>query len=226
MAADRTVRDLARRLGISALVRPAARHGWDVTLARPDGRTLELRELTLFAQGDQPVTDDRPAGDQPATDDDWELEPTASNVLASLHQGDLTLAGADAAAEAAGRLRTFLGDDEFGALGPLVGGREPRRLPPGFVFAAVNRHPPEDGIPDAILGDGYLRSSCFESGSGDQWVFTWDGERATLRGGGLGWEDHVNVKDGQPVGQTMLLEDDEAAWLAACWMAVEGSRAG
>jgi hypothetical protein len=58
----------------------------------------------------------------------------------------------------------------------------------------------------------------FENSFTEQWVFVYDRERkiSELRGGDIGWERVVLVRDGQA---DVILGKDELAWLQACWKA-------
>jgi len=62
----------------------------------------------------------------------------------------------------------------------------------------------------------------FENAFGEQWVFTLDRttRRAELRGGDIGWNTVHEVRDGE-VG-SLVLGQEEAAWLGACWRAAMG----
>ena len=58
----------------------------------------------------------------------------------------------------------------------------------------------------------------FENRAGEQWVFVCDrvGQTGELRGGDLGWDTVLPVRDGQA---SIVLGEAEAMWLQACWAA-------
>ena len=84
-----------------------------------------------------------------------------------------------------------------------------------------NNHYDSCGVPPAMSNDepgkyyGY-----FENKYCEQWVFIYDraSRRGELRGGDAGWGRVFEVIDGRPV--DLILSQDEAQWLAACWEAV------
>lgn len=83
-----------------------------------------------------------------------------------------------------------------------------------------NIHAESCGIPPAVSNAG---QSCyigyFESGLGEQWLFTRDrvtGD-AAVRGGDAGWEKSYPIIGGRAEG--LVLTDEEAAWVAVCWIA-------
>ena len=58
----------------------------------------------------------------------------------------------------------------------------------------------------------------FQNRFSEQWVFVYDAERKAgeLRGGDIGWDTVVLVRDGKA---DVTLRTAEAAWLQACWAA-------
>jgi hypothetical protein len=73
----------------------------------------------------------------------------------------------------------------------------------------------------------------FENEHGEQWVFIYDydTETGTVRGGDAGWEVVYPVVEGRT--PDLILGREEQAWLLACWEAVmafreyrDGKRAG
>lgn len=86
-------------------------------------------------------------------------------------------------------------------------------------FQVWNMHTDFCGEPPTITKEsGEKYHGYFENRFGEQWVFVYD--RATnigeLRGGDIGWDTVVLVKDGQA---DIMLGKAEAAWLQACWKA-------
>ena len=85
-----------------------------------------------------------------------------------------------------------------------------------------NSHTDDCGEPPAITnkaGDKYY--GYFQNRFTEQWVFVYDPARKTgeLRGGDIGWETVVVVKDGHA---EVNLGKAETAWLQACWNAATG----
>lgn len=85
-----------------------------------------------------------------------------------------------------------------------------------------NRHTPSCGDPPIVDGAcDYVYIGYFENRFGEQWIFEFDrrnGE-AWLRGGDIGWNTKVPVKDGVAV--NLVLGKDEMQWLSACWVAAQ-----
>ena len=81
-----------------------------------------------------------------------------------------------------------------------------------------NNHTASGGDPP-IVDNTANYVGYFENRHGEQWTFEYDREAgsATLRGGDIGWNNPVEVRDGTAVG--IILQNDEAAWLRACWNA-------
>ncbi len=82
-----------------------------------------------------------------------------------------------------------------------------------------NRHSENCGKPPAITNaSGKKYHGYFENRYGEQWVFVYDRDTRTgeLRGGDIGWDTVVLVKDGHV---NVTLGKAEAAWLQACWSA-------
>ena len=80
-----------------------------------------------------------------------------------------------------------------------------------------NLHGGDCDVPPSIdAADKYV--GYFENCYGEQWVFVYDPERKVgeLRGGDIGWDSVVQVKDGRA---DLTLGKAEAAWLEACWKA-------
>ena len=90
------------------------------------------------------------------------------------------------------------------------------------LFTVSNHHVPHSGAPPAVNGDepgvchGY-----FENSHGEQFVFLyrWDTGEAVVRCGDAGWKEVYPVTDGIAESLT-LSEEEEIAWLRACWKAV------
>lgn len=59
----------------------------------------------------------------------------------------------------------------------------------------------------------------FENEHGEQWVFVYDydSETGTVRGGDAGWEDVYAVVDG--CAKNLIVGAEEQMWLDACWAA-------
>ncbi|MFV1964328.1 MAG: hypothetical protein ACC628_02810 [Pirellulaceae bacterium] len=62
-----------------------------------------------------------------------------------------------------------------------------------------------------------VKRTYFENKYGEQWVFTYDRHTraAYLLGGDVNWNNRQEVCDGAVQG--LQLQEDEAAWLRACW---------
>ena len=87
-------------------------------------------------------------------------------------------------------------------------------------FLIWNKHDPSGGEPPTIsneLGSNYC--GYFQNRFGEQWVFVYDPERKVgeLRGGDIGWDKTVIVRDGRA--DDLVLGKAEALWLQACWNA-------
>ena len=91
---------------------------------------------------------------------------------------------------------------------------------PEPILTIDNRHGAECGTPKPISNeDPGLYIGYFQNPYGEQWIFTFNRQAraATLRGGDVGWEDAHEVQDGRVQG--LILGQEEAAWLQACWKA-------
>jgi hypothetical protein len=80
-----------------------------------------------------------------------------------------------------------------------------------------NHHVPGSGDPtpiDSESGNQYI--GYFENAHGEQWVYVFDRvqEVATLRGGDIGWDNAVEVKDDG--GAELTLGHEEQLWLYVC----------
>lgn len=89
-----------------------------------------------------------------------------------------------------------------------------------------NHHAPSCGDPPIVNGDDpdtYL--GYFENAFGEQWTFSYSrkAQRAVLRGGDVGWNTELVVRDGVVPG--LSLGAAEAMWLTACWLAATGTPA-
>lgn len=93
----------------------------------------------------------------------------------------------------------------------------------GPFFMMRNKHIPTGSEPPAITNDvegQYL--GYFENRHGEQWVFVYDrvAQTGALRGGDVGWEMVIPVREGQA---SIILGTAEAEWLRACWKAATGT---
>lgn len=87
-----------------------------------------------------------------------------------------------------------------------------------------NTHTDDCGTPPSFTNDadGTLDGSkylgYFQNRFGEQWVFVFDFERKVgeLRGGDIGWDSVIQVKEGRA---DLVLGKAEAAWLESCWKA-------
>lgn len=82
-----------------------------------------------------------------------------------------------------------------------------------------NQHSENCGKPPAVTNaSGKKYHGYFENRHGEQWVFVYDRDTKTgeLRGGDIGWDTVVLVKDGHV---DVTLGKAEATWLQACWAA-------
>jgi hypothetical protein len=89
-------------------------------------------------------------------------------------------------------------------------------------FKMWNTHTAECGEPPTIVneaGDKYY--GYFQNRFTEQWVFVYDPKRkiGELRGGDIGWDKLVLIKDGRT---DVTLGKAETAWLQACWIAATG----
>lgn len=90
------------------------------------------------------------------------------------------------------------------------------------MFTVFNYHsercgqPPEFSNKDSNHYYGY-----FENVYGEQWIFSYDKEtgKAELFGGDNGWENSYEIIEDQP--PKLVLQQEEKAWLGACWNAVK-----
>ena len=86
-----------------------------------------------------------------------------------------------------------------------------------------NHHAASSGDPPIVAGEETnVYIGYFENAFGEQWVFTFDRDtrRAVLRGGDIGWNTEIQVKNGAAEG--VILRSEESAWLQACWAAATG----
>jgi hypothetical protein len=93
----------------------------------------------------------------------------------------------------------------------------------GPFFMMRNKHTPAGSEPPAITNEvegQYL--GYFENRHGEQWVFVYDrvAQTGELRGGDVGWETVIPVREGQA---SIILGAAEAEWLSACWKAATDS---
>ena len=86
-----------------------------------------------------------------------------------------------------------------------------------------NGHDESCGAPPAITNKGNEKYyyGYFENRFGEQWVFVYDFTRKAgeLRGGDIGWDKVIEVRDGK---HELILGKAEATWLLACWTAATG----
>lgn len=88
------------------------------------------------------------------------------------------------------------------------------------IFLMYSNHIKESGRPPEYTNEnsgdyfGY-----FENVHGEQWIFSYNRKekKGELRGGDIGWENPVEVINGQVAG--LILDPSERAWLKACWIA-------
>ena len=86
-------------------------------------------------------------------------------------------------------------------------------------FQIWNTHYASCGEPPAITNKASNKYyGYFQNRLTEQWVFAYDPERkiGELRGGDIGWDTVVVVKEGVA---DVRLGKAEAAWLLACWIA-------
>ncbi len=90
------------------------------------------------------------------------------------------------------------------------------------LFTIWNTHTADCGEPPAITNQASRKYyGYFQNRFTEQWVFVYDPERkiGELRGGDIGWNTVVTVKEGQA---DVMLGKDELAWLQTCWKAATG----
>ncbi len=86
-------------------------------------------------------------------------------------------------------------------------------------FRIANMHGADCGDSPTITNEsGNRYYGYFQNRFGEQWVFVYDYEKkiGELRGGDIGWDTVVLVKDGQV---DLIQGEAETAWLQACWQA-------
>ena len=91
---------------------------------------------------------------------------------------------------------------------------------PEPILAIYNQHTAPCGTPPRVSNESPdLYIGYFENPYGEQWIFTFDRQTrvASLRGGDTEWETAHVVRDGRVAG--LILGQEEAAWLRACWNA-------
>lgn len=97
--------------------------------------------------------------------------------------------------------------------------------PTDTVLHVRNYHVAGCGTPPNIKrsGESGLYVGYFEGLSGDQWTVEIDRQAATgtLRGGDIGWNERIQIADDR-IDTDLIVNDDEFAWLAACWKAATG----
>ena len=90
-----------------------------------------------------------------------------------------------------------------------------------LVLEARNVHCKDSGIPVPIVkdpsSDKYV--GYFENQFGEQWTVQIDRQAKTgiLRGGDIGWEREVEIKN--DTFEDLILSLEEFLWLSACWRA-------
>jgi hypothetical protein len=87
------------------------------------------------------------------------------------------------------------------------------------ILTIWNTHTGDCGKPPTITNESPQKYyGYFQSRFTEQWLFVYDPEQKTgeLRGGDIGWDSAVLVKDGHV---DIALGKAEAAWLKACWQA-------
>lgn len=90
------------------------------------------------------------------------------------------------------------------------------------VIEILNHHTEVCGAPPEIDHAATAYLGYFENRYGEQWVLVADpGGRVTLRGGDTGWNTVYEV---DPSGHAsgLILDEEEHAWLQACWLALRG----
>ena len=93
------------------------------------------------------------------------------------------------------------------------------------LLSIPNQHAPSCGDPPIIAGDDPdLYVGYFQNAYGEQWLFTFHRQSRTarLRGGDIGWNESIPVRDGRPA--DIILNASEQAWLDACWQAAVHGR--
>jgi hypothetical protein len=85
------------------------------------------------------------------------------------------------------------------------------------LLTISNNHTPACGDPPIAGNTENLYVGYFENRYGEQWIFTYDRESKTanLLGGDINWNNRQQVVDGTV--PDLVLQEDEAAWLRACW---------
>lgn len=91
-----------------------------------------------------------------------------------------------------------------------------------------NTHREDCGGPPIVTNcaggklDGSKYIGYFQNRFAEQWVFVYHLHRkvSELRGGDIGWESVVEVKDGRA---EVMLGKAETAWLETCWKAATGA---
>ena len=93
-----------------------------------------------------------------------------------------------------------------------------------LVLEIRNVHCKDSGMPAPVTkdlsSDQYV--GYFENQFGEQWTVQIDRQTKTgvLRGGDIGWERAVEIKD--DTFEDLILSPEESLWLAACWKAATG----
>jgi hypothetical protein len=85
-----------------------------------------------------------------------------------------------------------------------------------------NVHSAKMGTPPIVTnGDANFYTGYFANTHGEQWIFTYDRttKEGVLRGGDCGWARSYPVLDGEVSPMELMLNEAEALWLAACWIA-------
>jgi hypothetical protein len=91
------------------------------------------------------------------------------------------------------------------------------------LFQVRNVHDASCGEPPTITNEANKKyCGYFQNRFGEQWVFIYDPETKVgeLRGGDIGWDTVVPVRDGKV---DVMLGKAESGWLLACWIAVTGT---
>ena len=81
-----------------------------------------------------------------------------------------------------------------------------------------NHHAAACGDPPIVNSDDPdLYLGYFENAHGDQWIFSFHkkSHRAELRGGDIGWNDGIEIKNGE-LSAELVLSPSETQWLKAC----------
>ncbi len=84
------------------------------------------------------------------------------------------------------------------------------------ILEIGNNHVASCGVAPVTRQEPGKYIGYFENQHGEQWVFTYQNGKGTLRGGDIQWDKPATVVDGLA---SVVLDTSEKFWLMSCWAA-------